>query len=397
MRSALARERPPSSATTTPLPAMRPVDAPPVLLALLTVLAGLIAGGLLLAPQAPDEDSPSVGFARDMSRHHAQAVAMAEVLRDRTDDPALRSLTQDISLTQQAQIGMMSAWLDQWGYTQSGSGPRMSWMAEPTTELMPGMATPAQVNQLTTLPLPQAEDQFLALMIAHHAGGVAMAEAGAALAQQSEVVELARGIAASQNSEIDYLQSLRAARGLPPAEVPNASAHDLNTGHHADGGGPGGTQIALWIVVTAGVVAFFWLLVDTLVRRFGSRQQHLDAVAVAVAGGAVVSSAVHLALTPAHAQQSVTYGLFFGLSALALALGAAIVLAGRPRSGAVLVAVVCLLLVAVYAAFRVVPPPGSTAPEGVDVWGVVAVAAELVALAGAVRLFRKRRPRLLTA
>ena len=61
-------------------------------------------------------------------------------------------------------------------------------------------------------------------------------------------------------------------------------------------------QIALYIFVTAGVVALFWLLVDTLVRRFGGWQQRLDVAAVAVAGGAVVSLAVHLALIPAHAQ-----------------------------------------------------------------------------------------------
>lgn len=386
----MTQDRPSGSAVTRGH-AARSVAAPPVLLALLTVLAGLIAAGLLLAPHPPAEDSASVGFARDMSRHHAQAVAMAESLRDRTDDPALRLLTQDISLTQQAQIGMLSAWLRGWGYTQSTSEPRTGWMGSPSTGGMTGMATPAQVEQLNTLPLAEAEDRFLALMVAHHTGGVAMAEAGVALAEQPEVVELARSIAAGQSSEIAYLQSLRAARGLPPVDGPDVSSHDISAGHDAPGGGPIGTDVALWIVVTAAVAALLWLLVDTLVRGSGGRQQDLDAAAVAVAGGAAVSSAVHFVLAPAHAQESAAYGLFFVLTALALALGAAVVIAGRSRAGAALVAGASLLLVLTYAVFRVVPPPGATAPEGIDAWGGLAIAAELVALAAAVLILRKRR------
>lgn len=371
-------------------PASRPVASPPVLLALFTVLAGLIAGALLLAPQPPAEDSASVGFARDMSRHHAQAVAMAETLRDRTDDPELRSLTQDIALTQQAQIGMMTAWLDDWGYSQTDSGPRMAWMGEPTTDLMPGMATPEQVSELAALPLDQAEDRFLALMVAHHTGGVSMAEGGMALAEEPQVVALARGIAAAQTAEIEYLQSLRAERGLPAAEVPDVAAHDRSGEHHG-GAGLSGKEVALWSLVALSVVAFFWLLADTLVRRMGLRQQRLGAAAVAVVAGSVVSAAVHLVLTPAHAGQSVAYGLFFLVSSLALALGAATVLAGRPVPGAALVVGVSLVLVVTYVLFRLVPPPGAAAPERVDVWGVVAVAAELVALVAAVPLLRSRR------
>ena len=372
----------------TPMPT-RPVGSLPVVAALLTVLAGLVAGGLLLAPQPPAEDSAEVGFARDMSRHHAQAVAMAEALRDRTQDPELRSLTQDIALTQQAQIGMMSAWLDDWGYSQGGSGPRMAWMGMPTTDLMPGMATSDEVAELRTLPLAAAEGQFLSLMVAHHAGGVAMAEGGVALAEDPQVVALARGIAAAQTSEIEYLQSLRAQRGLAPAAVPDAAAaHDLSVDHHGDAG-LAATEVALWTIVALGVVAFFWLLTDSVIRRTGAWQQMLDAASFALVGGAVVSSAVHLVLTPAHAEESQLYGLFFVLSALVLAFGAAVVLAGRPAQGAVFVGSTSVLLVVTYVLFRVVPAPGADAPEAVDVWGVVAVTAEVVALAAAAVLLRR--------
>lgn len=386
MTTTLALSAPPAPPPAAP----RSIASPPVLLALLTVLVGLVAGAFLLVPQPPSEDSASVGFARDMSRHHAQAVAMAEALRDRTADPELRSLTQDIALTQQAQIGMMTAWLDEWGYSPTSSGPRMAWMGTPVDGLMPGMAAPEEVQALGTLPVDQAEDRFLSLMVAHHTAGVDMAGAAVAMAEEPQVVALASGIAAAQASEIEYLQQLRAQRGLPPAEVPTPmDDHDLAADHH--GGGVSGRGALLWTLVALSVVAFFWLLIDTVVRRAGAAQRRLDDVALTMAGGAVVSSAVHLVLTPSHAEQSLAFGLFFLAAALALALGAAAVLAGSGGPGAVLVAGTSAVLTVTYVVFRVVPPPGADSPEGVDGWGLIAVAAQLLALLAAAALLQGRR------
>ena len=385
----LAPERPPA-APEQPGNRPRPLASLPVLRALLMVTAAVVAGGLLLIPQPPNESSADVGFARDMSRHHLQAVTMAEAVRARTVDPELRSLTQDIALTQQAQVGMMTAWLELWGYTANGSGPAMAWMGMPTEGLMPGMATPEEVAALSTLPIAEAEEQFLALMVAHHSGGVSMAEGATALADRPEVVSLAQGIAAAQSSEIEYLQSLLARRGLAPAPVPTPQTHDLASGHHA-AGGSNLADVLLWSLVTLGLVAFLWLLLDTAVRGTGRAHQPVTAAALVLMAGAVVSSAIHFVLTPSHAEQSPAYGAFFVFSALALAAGTATVLVGRRDIGAVLVAVVGVLLVVTYVLFRVVPPPGAAEPEGVDAWGLAAVAAELLMVAAAAILLRSRR------
>lgn len=64
---------------------------------------------------APAEDSADVGFARDMSIHHQQAVEMAFIVRDRTDDEDVRRLAYDIINTQANQRGMMLGWLETWG------------------------------------------------------------------------------------------------------------------------------------------------------------------------------------------------------------------------------------------------------------------------------------------
>jgi len=72
-----------------------------VVLAVLAFLAAVVALALLFASQPPGNDSAEAGFARDMIVHHAQAVQMAEIIRDNTDSPDMRVLATDMSLTQQ--------------------------------------------------------------------------------------------------------------------------------------------------------------------------------------------------------------------------------------------------------------------------------------------------------
>lgn len=93
-----------------PEPDDRPAIQPLLIVSLIvwTFAVGLL-GYWLGARQAPGpgEDSPEVGFARDMMLHHAQAVDMATLVRDRTDDPDMRQIALDMLLTQQGQIGRM--------------------------------------------------------------------------------------------------------------------------------------------------------------------------------------------------------------------------------------------------------------------------------------------------
>ena len=159
----------------------------------------------------PEEGSPAVTFARDMMAHHGQAVEMALILRERSTDAELRQLTLDIMLGQQAQIGQMQGWLAVWGLPLAGVQPPMAGQAG-----MMGMATQQEVNALQTLPLTEAEVAFLQLMIRHHQGGVAMAEAALAQTRRSEVVRLATAIVQAQQGEITYMTQLLAQRGANP-------------------------------------------------------------------------------------------------------------------------------------------------------------------------------------
>lgn len=189
----------------------------PLFAAPLAAALALPTDGGMLAAQIPADDSADAGFARDMSVHHSQAVEMALIALGQTDDPEIRALATDIVLTQQAQIGMMRGWLDVWGLPPTGIGPRMAWMGHATEGLMPGMATPDEIAGLRELPPAETDRRFLELMIRHHEGGVAMAQAGLDLGQQPVVRRLAEAILTSQRYEIEAMRAILGRLGAPDA------------------------------------------------------------------------------------------------------------------------------------------------------------------------------------
>src|SRR5215216_7678359 len=146
----------------------------------IVVGALIVLAAALLAWRAsnihPGDDSLEAGFARDMIVHHDQAVTMALSIRDRTTDPAIKTLATDILLTQENQIGQMLGWLTVWGLSATGVEPAMAWMGHPTTGPMPGMATPEELKNLEGSSGDSADQLFLQLMIRHHQGAIPMAE-----------------------------------------------------------------------------------------------------------------------------------------------------------------------------------------------------------------------------
>lgn len=160
-----------------------------------------------------------------MATHHAQAVNVAQLLYDRTDDAAMRLLALDIMLTQQAQIGQMQGWLTTWGHPLASAAPAMEWMAMPTTGLMPGIATADDINRLRDLEGIEADGLFLQLMIPHHRAGVEMGNALLIYTERPEVIALAQSIANSQTSEITLMQSLLQEKGYPPVPEEQQQHH----------------------------------------------------------------------------------------------------------------------------------------------------------------------------
>ena len=104
----------------------------------------------------------------------------------------------------------------------------MSWMGH-SDGVMPGMASPEQINQLRELTGIEADGLFLQLMIRHHRGGLLMAEAALEKAAEPEVRILAQSILDAQSSEIDLMQTMLQQKGFPP--VPEEDMGQDSSGH----------------------------------------------------------------------------------------------------------------------------------------------------------------------
>ncbi|MFI8965118.1 DUF305 domain-containing protein [Streptomyces sp. NPDC053493] len=196
------------------------------------VLALLFAGGAVTvasadrddaaaeAPRTPAAESADAGFARDMAVHHQQAVEMSFIVRDRTKDEEVRRLAYDIANTQANQRGMMLGWLDLWGLpkVQSGVAP-MTWMGMGVDlggedgELMPGMATRAELDRLRRASGREAEVLYLKLMTEHHKGGIHMAQGCVERCAPGVERNLAQGMVDAQASEITLMADMLKARG----------------------------------------------------------------------------------------------------------------------------------------------------------------------------------------
>ncbi|MDO7880953.1 DUF305 domain-containing protein [Antiquaquibacter soli] len=201
-----------------------------LLVAALVLAVGAFAIGRFSVPSSatPSTTSADAGFARDMQVHHLQAVEMSMTVRDLTDDPDVRLLAYDIATSQAQQAGQMYGWLATWGLPQFGE-PAMTWMSRPLLDgsehghdgptsthkpgdPMPGLATDEQLAELASLTGVEAERYYLELMIAHHKGGVEMAEAVLARTDTPVVVDLASSIVKAQTSEIELMESMLAER-----------------------------------------------------------------------------------------------------------------------------------------------------------------------------------------
>ena len=193
--------------------------------AIAAVLALIVALALLFTSREPGDASAEAGFARDMSVHHAQAVEMAEIVRDETESEEIRTMAADMALTQQAQIGQMQGWLAVWGLPATDTEPAMSWMGHPTEGRMPGMASPREINRLRNASPGEADKLFLQLMIPHHRAAVPMAEAIFERSDRPEVERLAGAIVASQKGEIEIMRKMLESRGEEPPEGSGSHSH----------------------------------------------------------------------------------------------------------------------------------------------------------------------------
>ena len=189
---------------------------------------GLLAGG---RSDVADPGPVDVGFAHDMSVHHAQAVDMATTELTGGADPAVKNLAFDILTSQQSQIGRMQGWLTSWGEPLLPTGGYMKWMAHGdgmhqshggdmdhsggAVAVMPGMASADDLARLRRAAPAERDVLFLQLMLRHHQGGTDMLTAAAEGAEVGYVRDLARQMLATQTSESALMTDMLRERNAP--------------------------------------------------------------------------------------------------------------------------------------------------------------------------------------
>jgi uncharacterized protein (DUF305 family) len=189
-----------------------------------TAGGGSSAGTKILQPGAPGQDTRTIStaeatdlskvqataadvkFMQGMIGHHAQAVEMVALIKDRTANPDMNRLGLRIQVSQDDEINMMRTWLTERG--QAIPGPHAH--HEPGG-FMPGMLTAEEMAALAAAKGVEFDRLFLQGMIKHHFGAISMVEElfkTPAAGQEGGIFAFASDVEADQRMEIDRMGAM---------------------------------------------------------------------------------------------------------------------------------------------------------------------------------------------
>lgn len=153
-----------------------------------------------------------VEFMQEMIGHHAQALEMTGLVAGRAATPGLSLLAERIQVSQQDEIKRMQQWLRVRGEQVPCVEPGHQ-HDDMMHVMMPGMATPAEMERLAAANGIAFDRLFLSLMIRHHQGALAMVAdffGARGAAQEPEIFQMANDVDADQRAEIARMEALLA-------------------------------------------------------------------------------------------------------------------------------------------------------------------------------------------
>ena len=165
--------------------------------------------GMAMAPTIPKGalyTAADVHFMQGMIAHHGQAIHMSRLAASRGANARLVRFATKIDQSQEAEIRLMQEWLR----ANDQTAPEAeSWR----TMMMPGMLTPAELDQLDKARGVEFEKLFLTLMIRHHEGALRMVAdllATPRAAQDVDVSVFANDVEVVQTAEIGVMRQMLA-------------------------------------------------------------------------------------------------------------------------------------------------------------------------------------------
>ncbi|GAA1757724.1 DUF305 domain-containing protein [Agromyces humatus] len=154
-----------------------------------------------------DSDSDAGGFspgdimfARMMIPHHQQAIDMSELALEKSADPDVQALAEQIREAQASEIVIMEGWLDEAGR------PRMP-MGDGMGMGMGGMLSDAEMTELENATGAEFDRLYLEGMITHHEGAIVMTRM-ILDSRNPEVRGLGEAIVESQTTEIELMEQM---------------------------------------------------------------------------------------------------------------------------------------------------------------------------------------------
>ncbi|MEO6122193.1 MAG: DUF305 domain-containing protein [Ilumatobacteraceae bacterium] len=141
-------------------------------------------------------------FAQGMIPHHEQAIEMADIALDPTvgASDVVKELATRIKGEQDPEIQLMTGWLTAWGQP-------IQMTADSTHDMssMEGMMSADDMDMLSSAMGVGFDKIWQEMMIKHHDGAIAMAQAEKANGSNPEALALADQIIVAQQTEIDEM------------------------------------------------------------------------------------------------------------------------------------------------------------------------------------------------
>lgn len=157
----------------------------------------------VITGQPAGYNADDVAFATNMVLHHQQAIELSALVPDRSTNPQLIALAQQISAAQQPEINVMKVFLVQWNEnpdTNSGHAGHGN--------AMQGMVDEATMSKLKSLNGAEFDKLWLDSMISHHQGAIEMAKAEIANGDNADAKSLAQDIVTTQEAEIGQMKQM---------------------------------------------------------------------------------------------------------------------------------------------------------------------------------------------
>ncbi|MFI7604325.1 DUF305 domain-containing protein [Micromonospora sp. NPDC049366] len=155
------------------------------------------ANEMTAAPRA-SHNNADIRFVTMMIPHHEQALVMARLVADRSENPQLRIIADRILAAQEPEIRTLETWLTDRGLDRTSGGDHQ--------HTMRGMQPAEALTRLTAARGVEFDRMFVTMMTDHHQGAIDMAGEVLALGVDRTVNEMASSVVVEQGAEMNRMR-----------------------------------------------------------------------------------------------------------------------------------------------------------------------------------------------